>query len=52
VEINSGDAARRETLEIREREQSFNFKLDRKPQSVAIDPDEWALKVLSLREER
>jgi aminopeptidase N len=52
LEINSGDQAQRETIEMREREQLFNFKLDGKPQSVAIDPDEWALKVLSLREEK
>lgn len=43
--------SRRETVEVKEREQSFTFKCDRKPQRVAIDPDEWLLKVVSLKEE-
>jgi aminopeptidase N len=52
VEFESGDAApRRETVEMSEREQSFDFKLERKPQTVALDPDEWVLKVLTMREE-
>jgi aminopeptidase N len=43
--------SRRETVEVKEREQTFTFKCDRKPQRVAIDPDEWLLKVASLKEE-
>jgi aminopeptidase N len=51
VEFKTGDAARREIIEVSEREQTFNFKLERKPQAVALDPDEWVLKVMTLREE-
>jgi aminopeptidase N len=51
VEFKTGDAAKRETIEVSQREQSFDFKLDAKPQAVAIDPDEWVLKVLTLHEE-
>ncbi|HKP85728.1 MAG TPA: M1 family aminopeptidase [Blastocatellia bacterium] len=52
VEIKLGGGARREVAEVSEREQVFTFKLDRKPDSVAIDPDEWVLKVLNLKEEK
>ena len=52
VELKDGDAARREVVELSGREQSFDFKLERKPDSLAIDPDEWVLKTLKLREER
>ena len=51
VEFRGGDEARRETIEVKEREQSFDFKLERRPREVAIDPDEWVLKTLKLREE-
>jgi aminopeptidase N len=44
-------AARRETVEVSGREQTFDFKLERRPQRVAVDPDEWVLKSLTLREE-
>jgi aminopeptidase N len=47
---NEGDT-HRETVEVREREQAFNFKLERRPRNVALDPNEWVLKVLTLREE-
>jgi hypothetical protein len=33
-------------------EQTFIFKLDAGPEGIAIDPDEWTLKVLYLPEER
>jgi aminopeptidase N len=44
-------ASRRETVEVSGREQSFDFRLERRPAAVAIDPDEWVLKTLTLREE-
>jgi aminopeptidase N len=46
-----GGDARREVIEVGQREQTFDFKLDARPRSVRLDPDEWVLKVLSLREE-
>ncbi len=51
VEFKNGDDAQREVVEVSGREQTFDFKLKAKPQSVAIDPDEWVLKTLKLREE-
>jgi aminopeptidase N len=51
VEFKSGDVTRRETVEMSGREQSFDFKLDSRPQAVAVDPDEWVLKTLTLRAE-
>ena len=51
VEFKTGDDATRETIEVGRREQTFDFKLDAKPQAVALDPDEWVLKVLTLRQE-
>ncbi|HEX7956455.1 MAG TPA: M1 family aminopeptidase [Pyrinomonadaceae bacterium] len=51
VEFRDGDAARRETVEVKGREQTFDFKLERRPQAVAVDPDEWVLKTLTIREE-
>jgi aminopeptidase N len=51
VEFKTGDDARRETVEVSGREQSFDFRLTAKPGAVALDPDEWLLKTLSLREE-
>jgi aminopeptidase N len=51
VEFTRDGAARRETVEVKERQQTFTFTLDRKPQRVAIDPDEWLLKVATLKEE-
>ena len=51
VEFAEGNKTRRETVEVSEREQSLTFKLDRKPQRVLIDPDEWLLKVATLKEE-
>jgi aminopeptidase N len=52
VEFKTGGATRREVIQVNEREQTFNFKLDAKPQSVALDPDEWVLKVLTINEGR
>ena len=52
VEIKSGGTTRREVVQMNEREQTFTFKLNAKPQSLALDPDEWVLKVLNLSEEK
>jgi aminopeptidase N len=52
VEFREGDRARREAVEVAGREQTFDFKLKAKPQAVALDPDDWVLKTLTLREER
>ncbi|MBV9924825.1 MAG: M1 family peptidase [Acidobacteria bacterium] len=52
VEFKDGDNARREVIEVSGREQSFDFKLERRPQAVAVDPDEWVLKTLKLTEAR
>ena len=51
LEFAIDQATRRETVEVKEREQAFTFKLDHKPQRVALDPDEWLLKVVNLKEE-
>jgi aminopeptidase N len=51
VEFRTGDSARRETVEVAGRDERFSFKLERRPESVALDPDEWVLKTLTLREE-
>ncbi len=51
VEFGDGDDSRREVLEVSGREQTFDFKLKARPRVVAIDPDEWVLKTLKLREE-
>ena len=50
VDFKVGGKTRREVIRVSEREQSFNFKFDSKPQSVAIDPDEWVLKILTIKE--
>jgi aminopeptidase N len=52
IEFKTGGATRREIIRVSEREQTFNFKLDARPQIVAIDPDEWVLKVLTINEGR
>ncbi|MBV8856829.1 MAG: M1 family peptidase [Acidobacteria bacterium] len=51
VEFKNGEDTRREVVEDGAREQTFDFKLKAKPQAVALDPDEWVLKTLKLREE-
>jgi aminopeptidase N len=51
LELRVGGEARRMTVDVKERDSSFDFKLDAKPDSVALDPDEWVLKTLALREE-
>lgn len=51
VEFKHGDETRREIVEVSGREQTFDFQLERRPQAVALDPDEWVLKTLKLREE-
>lgn len=50
VEFKTGDSLQRELVQLSEREQTFTFSLKAKPQSVALDPDEWALKVMTLKE--
>jgi hypothetical protein len=52
VVIRTGETIRLEIIRMNEREQTFTFKLDRKPRSVAIDPDEWVLTELKLSEEK
>ncbi|HEV8487132.1 MAG TPA: M1 family metallopeptidase [Blastocatellia bacterium] len=52
LEFKMGQASRREMVQTAEREQTFTFKLDHKPQAVAIDPDEWVLKGLQVVEEK
>ena len=52
VVIKTGETVRLEIVQMNEREQTFTFKLDAKPRSVAIDPDEWVLKELRLEEAR
>ncbi|HWQ33322.1 MAG TPA: M1 family aminopeptidase [Blastocatellia bacterium] len=51
LEIRTGSRPQREIIQLSEREQTFTFKLNARPQSIALDPDEWVLKVLTLREE-
>jgi aminopeptidase N len=50
VVIKTGETVRLEILQMSEREQTFTFKLDQKPRSVAIDPDEWVLKEATIIE--
>jgi aminopeptidase N len=51
VELRVGGETRRQTIEVTERDSTFDFKLGARPDSVALDPDEWVLKTLTLREE-
>ncbi|HEX7312537.1 MAG TPA: M1 family aminopeptidase [Pyrinomonadaceae bacterium] len=51
VEFSNGDDTQRKVVEVSGREQTFDFELKARPQSVAIDPDEWVLKTLTLRRE-
>jgi aminopeptidase N len=51
VEFEEGGAPRRERVELGAREQTFDFRLDGKPRGLRVDPDEWVLKTLSVREE-
>jgi aminopeptidase N len=50
VEFVDGDDTRREVVEVAAREQTFDFKLKARPRAVDIDPDEWVLKTLTVRE--
>jgi hypothetical protein len=52
VEIRLGNRSRREVVEVSEREHTFTFKLDGKPLEVRLDPEEWGLKEVSIREEK
>ncbi|HWS86007.1 MAG TPA: M1 family metallopeptidase [Pyrinomonadaceae bacterium] len=51
VEVNDGGEPRRAVVRLFHREATFDFPAERRPRSVAIDPDEWVLKTLKLREE-
>jgi aminopeptidase N len=51
VEFGNGDDTHREVVEVSGREQTFDFKLNTRPQAVALDPGEWVLKTLKLRAE-
>lgn len=51
VELKHGDESSRAVVQMSDREAVFDFPSKRRPQSVAIDPDEWVLKTLKLREE-
>jgi aminopeptidase N len=51
VEFKTGEDRQREVVEVSGREQAFDFRLKTRPQAVALDPDEWVLKTLKLREE-
>ena len=51
VEFADGHGRQRRVVEVSAREQAFDFKLEARPQTVAIDPDEWVLKTLTLRRE-
>jgi aminopeptidase N len=52
VEFDLGKAKRREVVEMKDREQVMTVKLDEKPRAVAIDPDEWVLKVATVGEQK
>ena len=52
VEIEQAGETRREVVQVDERDHTFTFKLNSKPRSVALDPGEWVLKVLTLAEEK
>ena len=52
VEFKLASNAKRQQLQVSEREQQFTFKLEAKPTGVALDPDEWVLKVLTLAESK
>jgi aminopeptidase N len=47
----TGRTTKRDVVEVTEREQSFTFRLEARPTAVTLDPDEWLLKVLTLKEE-
>ncbi|HJQ34667.1 MAG TPA: M1 family aminopeptidase [Pyrinomonadaceae bacterium] len=51
VEFDEGGAPRRESVELSARAQTFSFTLGRKPLGVRVDPDDWVLKTLNIREE-
>ncbi|HEX8338476.1 MAG TPA: M1 family metallopeptidase [Pyrinomonadaceae bacterium] len=51
VELKNGGGASRAVVQMSGREAVFDFPSERRPQAVAIDPDEWVLKTLKLREE-
>ena len=52
IEFKVGNKSQREVIQVSQHEQTFSFKLDAKPQDVALDPDEWVLKVMTIAEAR
>lgn len=48
--VNKKD--KREVIKVSKIDEKFTFKLDSKPETVSIDPDEWVLKVLTIKEEK
>ncbi|HVF90691.1 MAG TPA: M1 family metallopeptidase [Blastocatellia bacterium] len=52
VEFDLGKTRRREVVEMKDREQTITLKLEGKPLAVALDPDEWVLKVATVAEEK
>lgn len=51
VEFTVNGTSQQATIQLEERDQTFTFKAPSKPRNFAIDPDEWVLKVLSLKEQ-
>ncbi|PYS21550.1 MAG: hypothetical protein DMG11_27755 [Acidobacteria bacterium] len=52
IEFKVGNKSQREVIQVGQHEQTFSFKLDAKPQDVALDPDEWVLRVMTIAEAR
>ena len=52
IETRFDGQVHRAAIELRDRSQAFTMPAATRPDQVAIDPDEWVLKVLTLREER
>jgi aminopeptidase N len=50
LEIESSGHPRREILQVKDRDEVFKLNLDSKPSRIAIDPDEWVLKSLTIKE--
>jgi aminopeptidase N len=52
VELRHAGTSTRKVVEVSEREQTFYFESPSRPSAVALDPDEWVLKTLTLNEEK
>jgi aminopeptidase N len=52
VELRHAGTSTRKVVEVSEREQTFYFESQGRPTAVALDPDEWVLKTLTLVEEK